>query len=382
MEHEELSMDNILGTEEIDNLFTDVSEVESQQEEETNSEEQKENTTETINSNDLFEQSESVGSGTEDNKGTEDTESNQGSKTSPKNNFYSSIAKALKEDGVFPDLDEETANGIKEAEDFAQVIEQHIQAKFDERQKRIDDALNAGIEVSEIKKYENTIQYLDSIQDASISDEGEAGENLRKQLIYQDFVNRGYSKERALREVQKSFNAGSDIEDAKEALQSNKQFFAGLYNKMVKDARAEEEREIKERKEQDAKLKKSILEDNKVFGDLQIDKATRQKVIDNISKPIYKNPETGELLTAIQKYERENRTDFLKNVGILYTLTNGFKNLDSLVKGKVNKEMKKGLRELENTLNNTARTSDGNLNFMSGVGDSESIISKGWKLDI
>jgi hypothetical protein len=119
-----------------------------------------------------------------------------------------------------------------------------------------------------------------------------------------------------------------------------------------------------------------------VFGDLQIDKATRQKVVDNISKPIYKNPETGELLTAIQKYERENRTDFLKNVGILYTLTDGFKNLDSLVKGKVNKEMKKGLRELENTLNNTARTSDGNLNFMSGVGDSESIISKGWKLDI
>ena len=380
MEHEELSMDNILGTEEIDNLFTDVSETESQ--EETNTEEQKENTTETIDSNDLFEQSESVGSGTEDNKETEDTESNQGSKTSPKNNFYSSIAKALKEDGVFPDLDEETADSIKEAEDFAQVIEQHIQAKFDERQKRIDDALNAGIEVSEIKKYENTIQYLDSIKDDNISDEGEAGENLRKQLIYQDFVNRGYSKERALREVQKSFNAGSDIEDAKEALQSNKQFFEGLYDKMIKDAKAEEEREVKERKEQDAKLKKSILEDNKVFGDLQIDKATRQKVIDNISKPIYRNPETGELLTAIQKYERENRTDFLKNVGILYTLTDGFKNLDSLVKGKVNKEMKKGLRELENTLNNTARTSDGNLNFMSGVGDSESIISKGWKLDI
>jgi len=53
MEHEELSMDNILGTEEIDNLFTDVSETESQ--EETNTEEQKENTTETIDSDDLFE---------------------------------------------------------------------------------------------------------------------------------------------------------------------------------------------------------------------------------------------------------------------------------------------------------------------------------------
>ena len=53
MEQEELSMDNILGTEEIDNLFTDIPDIESQ--EETNIEEQKENTTETINSNDLFE---------------------------------------------------------------------------------------------------------------------------------------------------------------------------------------------------------------------------------------------------------------------------------------------------------------------------------------
>ena len=34
-------------------------------------------------------------------------------------------------------------------------------------------------------------------------------------IIFQDFLNRGYSKERAAREVQKSFNAGTDIDDAK-----------------------------------------------------------------------------------------------------------------------------------------------------------------------
>ncbi len=51
----------------------------------------------------------------------------------------------------------------------------------------------------------------------------------------------------------------------------------------------------------------------------------------------------------------ENRTDFLKNIGLLFTLTDGFKNLDGLVKGKVKKEVNKGLRELEHTLNNTAR---------------------------
>lgn len=106
-------------------------------------------------------------------------------------------------------------------------------------------------------------------------------------------------------------------------------------------------------------------------------------MFDVISKPIYKDPDTGELFTAIQKYEMDNRTEFLKNLGLIFTLTDGFKNLDGLVKNKVRKEVKKGLKELEHTLNNTARTSDGNLRFVSGIDeDPESFIGKGWEIDI
>lgn len=216
-----------------------------------------------------------------------------------------------------------------------------------------------------------------------LTDEGENGEKLRQQLIYQDFINRGYNKERALREVQKSFNAGTDIDDAKEALQSNKEFFNEEYNSLIEEAKEEKQLEVKRREEQANELKKSILEDSNVFGDLSIDKNTRQKIYDNISKPIYKDPETGELFTAIQKYEKENRLDFLKNIGLLFTLTNGFKNLDGLVKSKVRKEVKKGLRELENTLSNISRDSDGNLKFVSGVEDDpESFIGKDWNIDV
>lgn len=387
---EELSLDNILGADEIENLFVDDEETQETPpaNEETSEKEDKhknkEETTEVVDVDTLFtEEPESVGSGKEDNKEKEGTESDKDKGTSPKNNFYSSIAKALKEEGIFPDLDDETADKIKAPEDFAEAVEKQIQARFDERQKRIDEALNAGIEPSEIKRYENTLSYLNSLQDSAISDETDKGEKLRQQLIFQDFINRGYSKERAQREVQKSFNSGTDIEDAKEALASNKEFFQNEYDNLVKEAQEEEKREAQERKEQAEKLKKSILEDTKVFGDIQVDKATRQKVFDNISKPVYKDPETGELFTAIQKYEMENRTEFLKNVGLLFTLTDGFKNLDGLVKGKVRKEVKKGLRELEHTLNNTSRTSDGNLKFASGVEDDpESFIGKGWDLDV
>ena len=386
---EELSLDNILGAEEIENLFVEDDETQDtppangeppKKEEEPSKD--KEETTEVVDVDNLFTDTpESVGSGKENTEEKEDT-TPKGDGTSPKN-FYSSIAKALKEEGIFPDLDDDGLSKVKDPEDFRDLIDQQIKAGLDERQKRIDEALNAGVEPTEIRKYENTINFLDSIKEENISDEGDKGEKLRKDLIYQDFINRGYSKERATREVQKSFNAGTDIDDAKEALKSNIDFFRDKYDELINDAKSEAEQEERERKEQAEKLKSSILNDKDVFGDLSIDKSTRQKIYDNIAKPVYKDPETGEYFTAIQKYEMENRTDFLKNIGLLFTLTDGFKNLDGLVKGKVKKEVKKGLRELEHTLNNTARTSDGNLKFVSGVDeDPESFIGKGWNLDV
>ena len=385
---EELSMDNILSADEIEGLFEDqeIQDTQPEENEENTDENQENNNKETeetteVTTENTSEKPEGVGS--EDNiEEQEDTTSNKGG-SSPKNNFYSSIAKAFAEEGIFPDLDDESASKIKTPEEFRDLIEDRIKSELDERQKRVDEALNAGVEPSDIRKYENTISYLDSIKDETITSENEEGEKLRKQLIYQDFVNRGYSQERATREVKKSFDAGTDIEDAKEALKSNLEFFQGQYDNLIEEAKAEEEKEIKQRKEQAEKLKKSILEDKEVFGELSIDKKTRQKIFDNISKPVYKDPNTGQIFTALQKYEMENRTDFLKNVSLVFTLTDGFKNLDGLIKGKVKKEVKKGIRELENVLNNTARTSDGNLRFVSNVEDDpESFIGQGWTLDV
>lgn len=384
---EELSMDNVLSFDEIDNLFEDDgtqeippenAEKESNENQENN---KKEEATE-VNAETLF-SDEPEGVGSEDNtEGQEDTTSTKGG-SSPKNNVYSSIAKAFAEEGIFPDLDDESASKIKTPEDLRDLVEERIKSELDERQKRIDDALNAGVEASSIRSYENTLSYLDSIKEESITSENEEGEKLRKQLIYQDYINRGWNQERATREVKKSFDSGSDIDDAKDALKSNIEFFQNQYDNLIKEAKAEEEKEVQQRKEQAQALKKSILEDKKVFGDLDINKATRQKIYDNISKPIYKDPNTGQVFTAIQKYEMENKGEFLKNLGLIFTLTDGFKNLDGLVKGKVRKEVKKGLRELENVINNTARTSDGNLRFVGDTDDdSDSYIGKGWTIDV
>lgn len=371
---EGFNSDFILGEQEINNLFAeDYTGVE--EKEDTPSDTSKEeNTAEEIDVNDLFEATpESVGS--EDNQEKEDTESRDNG-TSPSNSIYSSIAKDLKEDGIFLDLDDETISSISDSESFYKALESQIQAKMDARNKRIDDALNYEIEVSEIKKFENAINYLDSITEEAITDEGENGERLRQQLIYQDFINRGFSKERAKREMEKSFSAGTDIDDAREALAGNKAYINEEYDKLVAEAKAETEKEAEEHKKQSEQLKKTIFEEARLMGELELDKATRQKIYDNIMKPVYKHPKTGEMLTAIQKYESENRVDFLRNLSIVYTLTDSFKNLDNLVKDRVKKEVRKGQRELEHVINNTSRYQDGSLKYTSGVSDKESRSSK------
>ena len=385
----ELSVDNILAPEEVEALFEDTGTEETppadnKEEQPAGQEEEKKEkeTTEVVDVDALFtDKPESVSSGKENNQEEKEDTPPKDDGTSP--NFYSSIAKALKEEGILPDLDDEAYSKVKSPEDFRNLIEQKIHDGLDERQKRIDEALTVGIEQPVVQQYENTLNYLDKIDENSLKDESDQGESLRRQLIYQDYVNRGFNKERATREVDRSFAAGNDVDDAKDALESNRDFFKTQYQNMVKEAQVEVEKDEQERKEQATKLKTSILEDQKVFGELAVDKSTRQRIFDNISKPIYKDPKTGDLYTAIQKYEMDNRTDFLKNVGLLFTLTDGFKNLDGLVKGKVNKEVKRGLRELENTINNTQRTSDGNLKLVSGMNDDpESFIGKGYKLDI
>lgn len=386
-----LDFENILGEQEIDTLFTEPEDT-SEEKEETKPEEQtgeeehidnkEKKTTEAVDPEQLFaeeKQPESVGSGKTEEQ--EDAVHDKDGGTSP-NSFYSSIANALVVDGIFLNSDEEAVKKVDSAEAFSDLMEAEINARLDEKQQRISKALENGVEPSDIKKYEGTLNYISSITDQMIAEESEKGEQLRRNLIYQDFLNKGYSAEKAQKFTERTIDNGTDVEDAKEALQSNKEYFQGAYNNLLKEAQAAADEEKAARQKEADKLKDSLMKDKQLFGDLELGNDVRKKAYDNISKPVYKDPETGEYLTALQRYQMEHRSDFLKYVGLVFTVTNGFKDFESFTKGKVKKEVKKGLRELEQTLNNTRRNSDGSLNLVTKTSDDpESFFDKGLKLD-
>lgn len=377
----DLSLDNILTDDDISSLFEDDNIEETTSEETDDNKTKEDNKTTEVNVDELFTEPESVGRENNNNEEQEDTNDPNDDGASP--NFFSSIAAALVDEGVFPDLNEDEISQIKGPEDFRDLIDRQIKSGIDEANQRVLEALNVGVEPTAIQNYERVLSYLNSIDDASLEDESEKGENLRKNIIYQDYINRGFSKERATKEVEKSFRAGTDIEDAKESLTGNKDFYKGQYDDLIKEGKEAEAKEAKKQKEQAEELKKSILTEKKVFGDIEIDKNTRQRVYDNVAKPIYKDPDSGEYLTAVQKYQREHPVEFSKNLGLLFTLTDGFKNIDTLVGGKVKKEVKKGLRELETKIRSTSSSTSGNLRFANGgYNDKESVFSKNFEIDV
>ena len=393
---EGLSFDNIMGEQEIETLFTDPEEdtspetPENEEKEPSDAEgENKENnnTTEVVDPESLFEDEgketpESVGSGKDNKEGKEDTAPGEDSDGTSPDNFYSSIANALAVDGIFPNLDEETVKKAVDAETFSDLIEQEIQARLDEKQQRVSKALENGVEPTDIKKYEGTLNYINTITDAALAEESEKGEQLRYNLIYQDFINKGMSPEKAKKYTDRTVDAGTDVEDAKEALQSNKEFFTNAYNNLLNDAQQKADEEKAERTKQAKQLETSLMKDKQLLGDMEIDNGIRKKAFELISKPVYKDPETGQYMTALQKYEMEHRSDFLKYTGLVFAMTNGFKDFDSFAKGKVKKEVRKGLKELEQKLNNTRRNSDGSLKMVTNQReDPDSFISKGMRLD-
>lgn len=340
-------------------------------------------TEEKVDTEDLF-SSESVGSEDKEDKKNKDRgvpDSNEDVGPSPNSNFYYSIANALVEDGILPDLDSDFVKGIKSPEDLAAAIDKQVEARLDEAQRRINDALNADVAPDEIRQYETVLDNLNKITDDTINDESERGENLRKQLIFQDLINRGFSKERATREVKKSIDSGSDIDDAKEALESNVKFFKQQYDNLINEGKKSVEAEKQRQKQEAADLKKQMLEDKEIFEGVTIDKATRQKAYESLVKPAYKT-EDGNYITALQKYEMDNPVDFRKKLGVIFTLTNGFKNLDMLVKGKVKKEVRRNLRELEHTLKNTNVPKGNPIYIGNGDNDPESYVGQGWSIDI
>lgn len=289
-------------------------------------------------------------------------------RTEPTNNQqnvdFSSIAKQFADEGIW-ELDDEE---VKDADSFKSLIKKAIESGIDEKTKRVSELLDMGADSKDIKEFEDTIEYLHGIQNEDILAEGEDGDNLRKRLIMQDLINNGVDEQEAVTKVKEIFKKGNDITEAKKALQANKDYFQKAYKEMAEEQRKKADEWDKSVQKQTEELKTSIMSNDKFLGELDIDEKIKKQALANLSEPKYKDKQSGQMLTAIQRYERENKTEFLKNLGLVFTLTDGFKNMDKLVNKAVKRRVNNEISGIEDLLKNPSG-SDASLSMVTGAND-------------
>lgn len=315
-----------------------------------------------------------------DNEDLQEQEKNTGSKETSGSPSQSSIALAFKEAGVLQTLDDETLKAIDSDEALAEAFEKEVQNRLDEHQRRIDEALKYQVPVSDIQTYENNIRILNGVTDEQIEGEDAQAENIRKNLIYQNYINKGFTEDEALEMVNRSVESMNDVKDAKKALQACKDFYTKAYDDAKNKAKEAYEAQQQQVRENAKKLKESILNDDEFFAPLEINKASRQKIYDAVARPV-ETDKNGKQFTAFQKYMRDNPIDFYKKAGMFFVLTDGFTNIGALIDKPVKAKAKKTTEKLVSVLNNTSRAADGSLRLQSGVSsDIEPLNLDNWKL--
>lgn len=151
-------------------------------------------------------------------KASEDGEGSNSS--SPKLNeteqLYSNLAAEFKAKGVLPGL--EDIKSIRSLEDLNKALQSEVNSRLDNEQATIKKALETGAPVGEVSQKMQAIQQLEGVTPEFLEDEKNLA--FRKEAIIQDFVEKGYGKERAEILAQRSIDAGTDVEDAKFAIKS------------------------------------------------------------------------------------------------------------------------------------------------------------------
>lgn len=293
-----------------------------------------------------------VGENTED----DDSDENNDDSSSPP--LYKSLASYLHDEGVLSSVESSELEKVESIEDLANLITKEVKAKelsdLTDLQKEAVEAFRAGIDVETFKQHKTVEDNLESItEDILVSDQ-----ELRSQLIYQDFINQGFSEQKAQRLTDRSIEADDDIEDAKEALENIKKGIKDRYDAEIEFKRKEREEADKKYQKTQETIKKNILEKKELVKGIELNETARKQILSNMLNPVGKNPITGADENILMKDQRENE-DFNERLYAIYTLSKGFTDFSYFGKKEKNntvKDIEKALKNNQHVINGGSPT--------------------------
>lgn len=248
--------------------------------------------------------------------------------------IYSSFAQHFQETGVLPNLDLEKTP-VKNAEDLAEAVRSQIEYGLDVQQKAYYDAMKSGIQRDDYIRYKEQMHQLNGITDEILN--SEENQNLRLELIARDFMTKGFDQEKAFVHAQRSLKSGDDINDAKEALGSLKNYVQTSYDNKKDIAAKKDKKDLED-------IKNYIDNKNEFIQGIKLNDSTKSRLYKQITTPVATN-NNGKPVNAYTKAFLENPVKMRVATEYMFYITKGFTDFSKISEG-VETKTSKNLDEL------------------------------------
>lgn len=271
-----------------------------------------------------------------------------------------SLAKALKDAGVFSSLEEEDLEGVKDVESLMKAVEKQIKVNeysfLTEDQKEYLKALENGIPTEAYSQVKSNAKQYEDLSDEVI----EKNANVTYELLRRKYIIDGAEPEKAKRLATLSMKDENAIEEAKEA----KVALIEYENNLIKEeiARKQEEREdlVKSEQEKIKELRSKVLEKDDLVSGIKLNAQTRDRIFSSLTSPVKDGKDGMPLNEVMDKYESDD--DYKLKLHAFHVITKGFTDFSKLE--KTNKS--KAIKELEEKLQNSEGFKAGSTQSVAG----------------
>lgn len=256
--------------------------------------------------------------------------------------LYSTLAAEFKAKGVLANLDLDKEK-ITSMEDINKALEREIESRLTGRQRKIDEAINAGVPAKEIDKQLKSVESLKGISQDFVSDPENS--DFRKNVIAQDFINKGYNKEKAIVLAQRSIDAGEDVQDAIDSLNEIISLEESKIDKLITGEREKESKAIND-------IKELIQEKEEILPGIKLTIEQKEALYNSVIT------DKGNKENAFMKAQQEDPLGSRMKLEALFFITKGFTDFSAFGKSQETKIS----NSIESLLRGTSFTSDGRVN--------------------
>jgi hypothetical protein len=275
--------------------------------------------------------------------------------SAPSSPLLTRLASALYKDGVLSGVDEQDIKDVdvpKLADLIKKTISHNEFSGLDERAKQALEAIRAGVPVENVIKHHNTgIKLAEFTEDRFVENDLDTDESseeklaVRKSLIYNDLIARGFDQRDAERRTAQSFKAGDDVADARLALQSLKRIAEVRRQEEIQQAKSEQKRQEDTRQQ----LFTNVAGMKEVIPGLPVSQEVSKWMAEAMTSPTGRTQD-GRLRTVVS--DKRSEDPFKFDTRLHYFIKMGLFDEKPDMSFLAKRNMSSAIQELEKNLSN------------------------------